>query len=75
MFGRGLKSVAKLEAAKPTSSDAMVDVAEAWFVLSSKEELLLHKRRYKGRARYWFDEAMKSAGGSPRPRLRSDSEK
>lgn len=59
----GLKNVARLEAAKPSTAEAMVDVAEAWLALSGKEDVLLHKRRYKNRARGWFDEAMKNAGG------------
>lgn len=65
----GLKSVAKLEAAKPTTADAMVDIAEAWLTLSTKEESSLQKRRYRGRARQWFDDAMKNAGGITKAKI------
>jgi hypothetical protein len=65
----GLKSVAKLEAAKPMTAEAMAEVAEAWFALSKKEEILLQKRRYKNRARSWFDDAMKNAGGIARTKI------
>jgi hypothetical protein len=65
----GLKSVAKLEAAKPASAEAMSEIAEAWIALSGKEEILLHKRRYKNRARTWFDEAMKNAGGITKAKI------
>jgi len=59
----GLKNVAKLEAAKPATAEAMSDLAEAWVALVGKEEVLLQKRRYQERARYWFNEALKNAGG------------
>jgi len=47
----------------------MSDVAEAWITLASKEEVLLHKRRYQSRARHWFDEALKIAGGIARAKI------
>lgn len=59
----GLKNVAKLEAAKPVTAEAMSDVAETWVALVGKEEVLLQKRRYQERARFWFGEALKNAGG------------
>jgi hypothetical protein len=65
----GLKNVAKLESAKPASSDAAADLGEAWMALSFKEEVVLHKHRYQVRARFWFNEALKNAGGILRAKI------
>jgi hypothetical protein len=65
----GLKSVSRLESLKPASSEAMLDVAEAWLTLAKKEESPLHKHRYQDRARGWFDEALKNAGGLLRAKI------
>lgn len=64
-----LKNVAKLEAARPTAADALADIGEAWLALSTKEEIVLHKRRYQVRAKYWLNEALKNAGGILRAKL------
>jgi hypothetical protein len=65
----GLKGVAKLEAAKPVAAELMVDIAEAWLALARREESPLQKHRYQERARGWFEEAMKNAGGILRTKI------
>lgn len=65
----GLVAIAKLEKARPSSSDDMVKVAEGWVALSKKESSALHKRRYYERGIWWFGEAMKVAGGLEKIRI------
>lgn len=66
---QGLNAVARMELAKPTTAQAMVEIAETWLALSKKEENPLHKRRYLDRAVVWFEQAAKNAGGIARAKI------
>jgi len=65
----GLKSVAKLENARPAEAEARFELAEAWYALAKKEDSALQKRRYQDRARVWVEEALKVAGGITRAKI------
>lgn len=65
----GLQDAARKELSKPSSPEAMAEVAEAWAALASKERSPLHKRRYQERGLRWFKLAHERAGGLTKAKI------
>ena len=60
---KDLGEAAKKDLARPQESSAQFSVGEAWYRLAGKERNPLHKRRYQGRAKFWFEQAEPAAEG------------
>ena len=68
----GLRLIARMEGRKPTGASDRHGVGKVWLSYSEKQRSPLRRRRYRGRAAYWFQQALENAEGLLRVRIEKE---